>query len=367
MDRDRAWSSFDLRRQNLAVVLRAIRDRPTISRAQIATATGLTRTTVSALVADLLDARLVRDIGAAPQATTGRPANRLVPDTGGPVGIGVDIQAGRIRCALVDFAGRLLDPTTRQLRQIDPEAVVRETRSLVRPLLLEATARGQVVVGMVVGVPGSVDPARGVVREAPRLGWRDEDLAGPMAGLLEGLGALGIDVTIRGEVETAAASEPDRGAGLYLGGEAEPGLVVVPAPGNRAGADTGGMFGHRGTGGRGRSCRCGRRGCLVTLTGPARADAPDAPTVDAGRAGTELARAVGLVLTATGLATVVVGGRVHRAETALVEALTAELRAGAAGPLTIRRAVRGADAVVRGAGTLALAEVVRDPAGWMVT
>jgi hypothetical protein len=79
-----------LREHNLALVLRQVTGRRTVSRADIATATGLTRATVSALVDDLIAGRLVVEVAPAPKAGAGRPSVGLALDARGPAGLGLE-------------------------------------------------------------------------------------------------------------------------------------------------------------------------------------------------------------------------------------------------------------------------------------
>src|SRR3954471_9797838 len=62
-----------LRRANLSMVLRELRDHTSLSRADIADATGLHRATVSNLMAELLERRLVRELGVEHVGAVGRP------------------------------------------------------------------------------------------------------------------------------------------------------------------------------------------------------------------------------------------------------------------------------------------------------
>src|ERR1700754_2106673 len=95
-----------IREHNLSVVLDAVlqADSP-ISRAGLATATGLTRATVSALVDDLIGAELVAEVGQSRSGSAGRPATGLVAHPRGPVGIGLEINVDHLAVSAVDLAG----------------------------------------------------------------------------------------------------------------------------------------------------------------------------------------------------------------------------------------------------------------------
>src|SRR4051812_15963799 len=80
-----------LREHNLALVLRHVAGRSPVSRADIATATGLTRATVSALVEDLVGGRLVTEVTRPSRGRAGRPSIGLGLDPAGPAGLGLEV------------------------------------------------------------------------------------------------------------------------------------------------------------------------------------------------------------------------------------------------------------------------------------
>ncbi len=107
-----------LREHNLALVLRqvatagtrsgpALTGRHPTSRADIATATGLTRATVSALVDDLITGRLVAEVAPAPKSGAGRPSVGLSLDPRGPAGLGLEINVDYLAACVVDLTGAI--------------------------------------------------------------------------------------------------------------------------------------------------------------------------------------------------------------------------------------------------------------------
>jgi len=68
----------DVRRQNLAVALAAIQRAERSTRAEIAARTGLTKASVSSLVAGLLETGLVEEVGVTRDGERGRPGSGLV-------------------------------------------------------------------------------------------------------------------------------------------------------------------------------------------------------------------------------------------------------------------------------------------------
>jgi predicted ArsR family transcriptional regulator len=93
-----------MRRQNL---LREIMEEGPRSRAAIAVSTGLIKSSVSTLVADLTDRGLVRDAGREDDGTVGRPG-RLVELSGESVaGLGLEINVDCLAVCVIDLTGRV--------------------------------------------------------------------------------------------------------------------------------------------------------------------------------------------------------------------------------------------------------------------
>jgi DNA-binding MarR family transcriptional regulator len=69
---------------NLSLILSRIGEHAPISRAALAKMTGLNKSTVSSLVDELINRKLVREVGPNPEASIGRPAVllELNPDAG---------------------------------------------------------------------------------------------------------------------------------------------------------------------------------------------------------------------------------------------------------------------------------------------
>lgn len=69
--------SADVRRRNLALVLRYLDAHGPCARTEVATGTGLVHATVTALVTELIDRGLVAEAGSVPSAGRGRPRRLL--------------------------------------------------------------------------------------------------------------------------------------------------------------------------------------------------------------------------------------------------------------------------------------------------
>ena len=162
-----------IRELNLSLVLRHIHNGAPLSRAQIAQATGLNKSTVSSLVEELLTRKLVHETGVN-SVGTGRPATLLEinPQAGGIIGaeLGVDFVA----IALTDFTGNIL---WRRLINTDPIDAQEKTIAKILELTDEAIRvcenHNLYLLGIGLSVPGTVDLDEGVLVYAPNLQWRN--------------------------------------------------------------------------------------------------------------------------------------------------------------------------------------------------
>jgi predicted NBD/HSP70 family sugar kinase len=264
-----------LREHNLALVLRQIatagtRSGPALagryppSRADIATATGLTRSTVSALVDDLISGQLVLEVAPAPKAGAGRPSVGLALDPRGPAGLGLEVNVDYLAACVIDLSGAVRH---REVRHADqrprtPEQVLATLDELAVSATEAATGQHLQLAGIALAVPGLVQEQ--TVRLAPNLGWRDIEVPARIGG---------IPVTVDNEANLAALGElltnPHAGRNfIYVSGEIGIGAGVV-LDGEIVAGSRGfsGEIGHVAVQPNGPACRCGAFGCLEQYAG----------------------------------------------------------------------------------------------------
>ncbi|HUR07831.1 MAG TPA: ROK family transcriptional regulator [Nonomuraea sp.] len=254
----------DVRATNLAVVLRFVREHAPCSRADIAASTGLNKATVSSLVADLIDRRLVRETGLT-ENRVGRPATMLVLDGSPYAAIGLEINVDYVTAVAVDLAGeRLLS-----WRRAFPGSVA-AVAAIVRRVVNRMAKEDKQILGLTVAVPGLVD-GQGVVRVAPNLGWLDTDVSGDLAKALRD---PGFPIQADNDANLGALAEHRFGPHgavsdlVYLTGEIGVGAgVILDGRLRRGGRGYSGEIGHIQIDPRGPACRCGRIGCLEAVAG----------------------------------------------------------------------------------------------------
>jgi N-acetylglucosamine repressor len=244
-------------------VLRTIYDRASTSRADIARMTGLTRTSVSHLVSELIASNLVEEVGRGPSSGGKAPILLAVRADGRHV-IGLDLGESCFSGAVVDLRGRVLHSASRPLEGRDGGAALRLVFELVQALIASNGTRP--LLGIGIGAPGLIDSRTGTVRWSVNLDWADLPL-GPIVAE-----RFGLPVVVANDSQAAALGElmfvhasrhaslvairvgRGLGAGIILNGQ------LFQGDGSGAGE-----IGHTAAVPDGERCRCGSLGCLETV------------------------------------------------------------------------------------------------------
>jgi predicted NBD/HSP70 family sugar kinase len=265
-------SSSTIKSRNLSAVLLMLLRYGTLSRVRLAELTGLSTTTITNLISELIAQGIVaqNDGQANPprRRAVGRPqlALELVPTA--RYAIGVHIGVGSVHVALCDLLAR---PQT--LVSLDhpldraQEDVMDEIVRMIRRVIVDGQIDPAAIVGVGFGASGLVDPESGVNVIAPNLGWRDVPVRDTLAA------ALHMPVIVDNNVRAMALGEALFGAGKDVYSLA----YVYVRVGVGAGIVVGGQLYYGGGAGAGEighmtilphggaACRCGNRGCLETL------------------------------------------------------------------------------------------------------
>lgn len=255
-----------VREINLSVIMNHLRTNAPISRAALAEATGLNKTTVSSLVNELIERQFVQEVGLTSQ-NTGRPAVllKLNPAVGFIVSCEIGVDFILVICA--DFSPKII---WRHEEHIDPTIGQRAILDRAIAVLHEAIEVGRPVcgtlLGLAVGLHGLVDQATGALLFAPNLGWKDL----PVRAILQE--AFNAPLFVDNEANIAALGERYFGAAqgydeiIYIsatgvglgGGIVHGGRVFSGVTG------VGAEFGHMTMDPDGEICKCGNQGCWET-------------------------------------------------------------------------------------------------------
>jgi len=388
--------SETVRRANLSAIVRELHGSGPLSRSDLVTRTGLTRSAIRGLIGELVAGRLAIEGPAALDGTPGRPSPLVRPDPHGAVVLALEIAVESLAAATVGLGGRVFDLIRIDLPRgrssvTDIAAALAELASTVRDRLPSQ----ETIVGACVAVVGVVRRSDGMVSMAPNLGWRDEPLGDVLAEALD----MGIPISFANEADLAALAEHRRGAGrgiddiiLVWGSVGVGGGLIVDGEALTGAAGYSGEVGHIPVNPDGLPCRCGSIGCWETEVGTtallrragrspegghdvvdavlAEAEAGDP---DALAAFAETGRWLGIglagIINTLNPELVLLGGRLTGSYPFVRSTLEAELdrrvlRAS-------RRLVRvvptslGLDAPLLGAAELAFEPLLADPAAWL--
>ncbi|HEY5981969.1 MAG TPA: ROK family protein [Anaerolineales bacterium] len=162
-----------VRELNLALVMRLIYEAAPLSRAQVASKTGLNKSTVSSLVSDLLERHLIHETGFN-SIGAGRPATQLEVNAAAGAVVAVQLGVDFVAAALVDFVGRVLWRKQIGVGADDSQQeTIRQTRALVDEAVDLSRKERLPVLGLSFAMPGTVDLEKGELIFAPNLKWRD--------------------------------------------------------------------------------------------------------------------------------------------------------------------------------------------------
>src|SRR6478609_5278117 len=182
-----------MRRHNLALILGQVHRDGALTRAELTTRLGLSRSTIGALVADLAELGLVEESVPSGGTRAGRPSHVVGPHPGGPFVIAVDVDARHVISADSD------KPAT-------AERVAQQIVDSV-PQLCELAGLASAPVCIGVSVPGTVDRHHGTVGFAPNLGWRDAEFG----AMLTALAPTHMPGMIGNDADRAVFAEHSRG------------------------------------------------------------------------------------------------------------------------------------------------------------
>lgn len=363
-----------------------------LTRAELTQRLGVSRSTVGALVADLVQLGLVEEAVPTGGARVGRPSHVVGLTRGGPCVVAVDVDVTHVTVAAVGLGGVVL---AREVVDTEPEVptpgdVTRIVREAL-PRLSRAGGATGAVAGIGVSVPGTVDRRTGHIGVAPNLDWHDVALGARLADLASHRATIAVG----NDADLAVLAEHRRGSArhcddvVFLMGRIGLGAGVIANGTPIRGYDGhAGEIGHNVVDVNGPPCHCGKRGCVETYVGEgallAAAGRNVLPTDEAAaavladaRAGEHTALAATRQVAAALGRTIATLVNTFNPQRVLLGGFLSELLALAREDIetalaryaldTSRRSVNllqpafGADSALLGAAEVAFAELLRDP------
>jgi predicted NBD/HSP70 family sugar kinase len=280
-----------VKRINRMALVRLLREEPGLSRADLSTHSGLTKSTISILAKELIDEGWLLEEEAQHTGSLGRRPKPLRLNSQRLALIGAELGIDAIQTAAVTINGEVIESQRTPLRSLEPQQACHQLIEQVLSLAAEVKARHYRLMGIGVGLPGAVDERAGVLKFAPNIGWRDVELGRRLSGEAAAAGLVDVPIYYQNEADLAAIGEFEFGEGpaddplIFLSCGIGVGAGIVLNDRLFSGASgLAGEVGHTILQMGGPMCSCGRRGCAEALIGARHIATPD----DAARAGAYL-------------------------------------------------------------------------------
>lgn len=272
MQAEAAGSQQLLKVINRMTLVRHLCANPGLSRADLAVAVGLTKSTVSLLVRELIGEGWLAEREVVATGDLGRRPTPLFIDPARLLLLGAEVGIESVRVVATSLTGEVQACTVANYgASRTAKACIASLATALLKLRRQLDARQQIL-GIGVGLPGGVNEARGVLHFAPNLGWRDIPFGALLGEKLQDTTLAGVPLFIQNEADVAALGEME----FNPAPASDPLLYVSINQGLGAGVIVGDrlLTGSRGFAGEvghmvlqlnGPRCSCGRRGCAEAL------------------------------------------------------------------------------------------------------
>lgn len=259
---------------NRMALLRLLRDESGLSRVDLANRSGLTKSTISLITKELIDEGWLMEDGAQATGALGRRPTPLRLDGRHLVLIGSELGPDTIRVVATSIRGEVLEMNQSALRSKDPDAACHQLVEMVTAHAAKVKRGKASLLGIGVGLPGSVDPVSGVLQVAPNIGWRNVQVGKRLAAEMAAAGLASVPVYYQNEADLAAVGESEFGQRpvedplVYVSCGVGVGSGIILNDSLFTGASgSAGEIGHTTMVVDGRQCSCGRLGCAESYAG----------------------------------------------------------------------------------------------------
>ena len=206
----RGQSGESVRQHNLSTVLRLVHLNGTILRSQLTATTGLNRSTVSDLIAELSDLGLVVESETQTPSGVGRPS-LTVTGSEHIVAFSVNPEIDATTVSMVALSGRVIAKQRKLMRSHPaPDDAMRVAADAIAELRRSLSAETRII-GVGVSVPGQVRSSDGVIRYAPQLGWVESAFASALSQ------ATGLPVYLGNDASLGCVAEARFGTAREVG------------------------------------------------------------------------------------------------------------------------------------------------------
>ncbi len=254
---------------NRSIVLNFIRQEGSISRAEIAHRTKLSRSAVSNIINSLLDEGIIQESGIG-ESKGGRRPIMVNFNFSAAYVLGVDMGANHMLALVTDLEGnKIAEYQTEFSVEKGPEVGLPILNNLIHNILAEQASSHKKILGIGLAVTGPLDTSTGTVVNPPIMpGWSKF----PLKRYLND--EFRLPLLIDNDANLGALGEKWRGAGLGYSNLAYVKIgtgigcgLILDGKLYRGATGSAGEIGHITITRDGPPCRCGSFGCLESMAG----------------------------------------------------------------------------------------------------
>ena len=202
----------DTRKKNAITLLHLLLKEDGISRVELSRMTGLTKTTISAIIKEFKDSGIVEESN---QVSTGNVGKSPIPlhiRADAVYTMGVHLSRQRVETLLMDAQMNIITSNIGEdYTRFGPEGII-DSLFININKIMEYAKKKEIDIGAIgIGVPGPLDAQTGVVKHPPKLkGWKDV----PLGSIVQK--EYGIPVWIENDANVCALAEKWLGSGRNI-------------------------------------------------------------------------------------------------------------------------------------------------------
>ncbi|MCX7842512.1 MAG: ROK family transcriptional regulator [Clostridia bacterium] len=151
----------NVKEYNYSLIFNLIYSNGVISRADLASLSGMSPTTVSALTAEMLEEGLIEEIGTGISATSGRKPILLQIKPDGAFLLGVDIKENKYSCCLFNLKNEII--ASKHEKLTEHQDIGKDILNTIDSIILESYIPRERLAGICIGIPGIIDLKRQVM------------------------------------------------------------------------------------------------------------------------------------------------------------------------------------------------------------
>lgn len=249
-----------VRHFNKAAILNLIRSRQPISRIELSRLADLNKSTVSSIVADLLDEKIVYESDVGSSTGGRRPVLLNLNDSDYGVGV-IEFGSEYTYLAISDLDAGIQERDRLTMELVEPASFINHCVAKLKRL---RDLSGLQIRSIGISVPGIVHAETGRVIFSPVLQWRDVEVRDIICKAMEPDDQ--VHVVVENDANACVLAErwfgnlPDTAEMVFLSENMGAGIIANGRLLHGAG-ETAGQFGHITITTDGEPCRCGDRGC----------------------------------------------------------------------------------------------------------